>query len=40
MIQSLLRGKVLTKNRIFNKYYLLAIDGTKNLTFKKNTQNV
>lgn len=40
IIQSLFRGKVLTKNRIFNKYYLLAIDGTKNLTFKKNTQNV
>lgn len=40
MIQSLLRGKVLTKNRIFNKHYLLAIDGTGNLTFKKNTRNV
>lgn len=35
MIQSLLRKKVLTRYRLFNEYYLIAIDGTNNLTFKK-----
>lgn len=35
MIQSLLRKKVLTKFRLFDKYYLIVIDGTNNLTFKE-----
>lgn len=34
MIYNLLRKKVLKKYR-FNEYYLIAIDGTNNLTFKK-----
>ena len=34
MIQRLLRNKVLTRYRLFNEYYLIAIDGTNNLTFK------
>lgn len=35
MIQQLIRGKVLVKYRLFNKYYLIAIDGTGNLTYKE-----
>ena len=35
MIQRLIRMKKLTKYRLFGKYYMIAIDGTGNLTFKK-----